>query len=174
MPPLGRLGTNHFQKETYMQIRHWIIQAGVIAAVALIGDSVAPQSAEARTILGSAGVPPPAHRHCFWTHNGTMLNYRNGCPTVPLDIPLVIDSGGTKNITVTAKGAGGTGCRSEVTDFYGDNVWYVNGGNYTFLSMYNQATNIVLTSAHVPGWGSLLVSCLVPRSAEIYTVNWNP
>jgi hypothetical protein len=160
-----------------MQIRHWIIRAGIIAVLALIGDGAAPRLAEARTIAGSAGVAPPAHRHCFWTHNGTMLNYRNGCPTVPLDIPLVVDNGGTKNITVTARGGSPSatvGCRSEATDFSGDNVWYVNGGNHTYLSMFGQATDIVINGSYVPGWGSLLVNCRVDKGAQVYVINWNP
>jgi hypothetical protein len=122
----------------------------------------------------TALVTEPKNRTCWWPYNSTMLN--NFCHfVVSADIPLVIDNGGYKNVTVTAKGYDGqnVGCRAEGTDLSADNFYYNNGGAYTYLSQFGVPTNIYINGAYVPGSGSLVVNCQVGYGAMIYTVNWD-
>jgi hypothetical protein len=159
----------------HMHVRNWVIRTALVAVAALLGGAAVPQSAEARTIAGSAGLTGPENRGCWWPYNGAMLN--NFCNrTVEYQVPLVIDNGGVKDVSVTAQGSGpssNVGCRSEATNLEASYVLYSNGGAYQYLGLFGGPYEIQLNNGpSVPGWGQLLVSCRVDYGAKIYSVWW--
>jgi len=154
-----------------------------VVGAALVFGSVAvaglAQARNATSIIGRPG--SPSDLGCF-THSWFQVS--NTCTsTKEYNLPLPIDSSGTKSVTVSVSldwQHGSFTCQSFGLDKNSTTYWnsalvYANGGP-AVLTLQSGGFDYydLPMSVYVPGSGNLSVQCFVPQSGRILTTQWSP
>jgi hypothetical protein len=138
----------------------------------LIAMALIPVLAAARTMPASSGRAVSwSDNPCFTMGSSAMSN---GCSTMrSFELPLVVDTAGSKTVYVSAYGPGpsnNVGCiafgvNREVTlSWASPRVW---------LPSFGSSQVITLTGAYVPPGGFLFTNCYVNPGGRVNVVDYN-
>jgi hypothetical protein len=144
-----------------------------IKGLAVMTVALLPLVAAARTMPASSG------RAVFWSDGPCFtMGYSamtNSCSTGrSFELPLMVDTAGSKTITVWAYGASASnnvgcfanGMNRELTLFWGT--------QRQWLTAFGSSQPITLTGAYVPSGGYLYAACDVYPGGRVNTVDYNP
>jgi len=144
----------------------------IAAFAALAGLGLAQSPALARSIPASSGRAVLASDiGCFSMNYSTMTNYCSAAKS--FEMPLVVDSAGSKTVAVAAYGAttaNNVCCFAAGLDRNFTSVW--STGTYC-LSSFGSTNIITLTGAYVPAYGYLYANCNVQYGGRVHSVDWN-
>jgi hypothetical protein len=141
-------------------------------AIAAFGIGFAP-SAGARSVSGWSGEPQNLENGgCFSESYATVS--QSGCSgTQTWEVPLVVDAGGTWNVTVNVTAASSTASISclafAITQ---DGSTHTQSTQY-YPSSTGVAQNLPTMSVSVPSAGAMYLACFMNQGTKINTVNWN-
>lgn len=144
-----------------------------VLSMFLLGAVIVPATSSARTQPASLGrAISDSHTGCFSLWYSTVTNNCGG--TRGFEMPLVIDSGGNKTVSVTAYGAGPANnvcCTASGLNREATLVW--GSGAAQCLPSFGSSQVITMTGAHVPGWGYAYATCQVSPGGRVNTVGFN-
>jgi hypothetical protein len=141
--------------------------------VAVMVVGILPLVAVARSVPGSTGRPE------FWNDGPcfrvSFSSIQNTCATrKSFEIPLSVDSSGSKTVVVSAQGAtsaNNVGCAAMGVNRELTIAW---GGTRKWLTVFGSAQLITLTDASVPTRGYLYVNCQVDNGGWVHAIDYNP
>jgi hypothetical protein len=155
-----------------MRIASTVLRNALVVGSAIAAAFTLSQHADARTVMAGAATATDLDIDCFSPWYGSLTNSCAVKKTI--EIPLVVDNGGAKTVTVTGY-SGDTsknvGCRAE--GYWNSNVLYSHSG-MQYLPGFHTNVNIVLSGAYVPGGGTLMVTCSLDPGTRISIIDWNP
>jgi hypothetical protein len=154
---------------------HATMFRGLLALTAALLVGIASQPVEARSVAAGVGVANSAQTPCIGFAYGTVTNMCSNI-NISLDIPMPVDTGGTKTVGVNAFGpstTGNVGCIAEGMTEGGDTV-FVSDSGYQWLPTFGASVTITMHGAYVPGGGQLVANCSIHPGGRVNTVNWLP
>jgi hypothetical protein len=145
-----------------------MIKGGVLTTLALI-----PLVATARTMPASSGRAVAwSDGSCFGMNSSSM---QNNCSTLrSFELPLVVDSAGSKTVYVTAYGAtpsNNVGCIAVGVNRELTAAW---SSSRLWLPAFGSSKVITLTGAYVPAGGLFYTNCHVNPGGRVNVVDYNP
>jgi hypothetical protein len=154
-----------------MRIASTVMRNALVVGSAIAAAFTLSQHADARTVMAGAATATDLDIDCFSPYYGSLTN---ACAQKKaIEIPLVVDSGGAKTVTVTGISndtSKNIGCVADGR--WNSSVMYSNSG-VQYLPGFHSYRNIVLTGAYVPAGGTLMVTCWLDPGTQISIIDWN-
>lgn len=152
-------------------MNHTLKKLGTVSA--LVSMAFVPLTVAARTVPASLGkAVSPSDDGCFGMSYSSMSN---GCTVQKsFEIPLPVDTAGSKTVYVAAYGAGpanNVGCQAAGLNREVTAVW---ASPRVWLAGFGSSQIITLTGAYVPASGFLYVNCNMNPGGRVNNVDYNP
>lgn len=151
-----------------MSILKKTMGVGLVVAAGVVGYSVEPSEAEARSVAAFVGGPAVGgHSSCFSESAGGPVQNCTG--TRKWVTPIVYDNAGNTTIRVSAKGfdTNQVWCRAYSATQSG----ITSGGNWAATVRHDEATEYLQSTVYAQGFGGTWVSCDMDQHTRLINVH---